>query len=469
MTTFADLGLRPELLKAVAEQGYTEPTPIQVQAIPLVLTGRDVMGGAQTGTGKTAGFALPLLQRFAQHANTSVSPARHPVRALILAPTRELAAQVEESVRAYAKYTGLRSTVVFGGVPMEPQTAELRRGVEILVATPGRLLDHVQQRTLNLGQVEIFVLDEADRMLDMGFIPDVKRIIALLIGRKQNLLFSATLTDEIRILAKSFLKDPVAVQVAPRIVAAELVTHVVHPVTRERKRELLVHLVKARGMKQVLVFVATRIGANRLAYQLNRDGVHATAIHGDRTQVERMQALEDFKAGRVGVLVATDVAARGLDIEELPHVLNFDLPNSPEDYVHRIGRTGRAGTAGTAISLVSPAEHERLAEIERTIRIRMPREVVPGFGHASEAPLMEPPRRQQRRAADEDRLTHARRREQPARPQPAKPQPAADPIFSRPYEPGIAAPAPQGASPGAPAKRERQVAALLGGFVRKPT
>jgi ATP-dependent RNA helicase RhlE len=464
LTTFADLGLRPELLKAVAEQGYTEPTPIQVQAIPHVLAGRDVMGGAQTGTGKTAGFTLPLLQRLAQHANTSVSPARHPVRALVLAPTRELAAQVEESVRGYAKYTGLRSTVVFGGVPMDPQTAELRRGIEILVATPGRLLDHVQQRTLNLGQVEIFVLDEADRMLDMGFIPDVKRIIALLTGRKQNLLFSATLTDDIRSLAKSFLRDPVAVQVAPKLAAAELVTHVVHPVARERKRELLVHLVKSRGMKQVLVFVATRIGANRLAYQLNREGVHATAIHGDRTQVERMQALEDFKAGRVGVLVATDVAARGLDIEDLPHVLNFDLPNSPEDYVHRIGRTGRAGTAGTAISLVSPAEHERLAEIEKTIRIRMPREVVPGFGHASEAPLMEPPRRQQRRAADEDRLTHGRRREHAA-----KPQPAADPIFSRPYEPAMAAPAPQAAKPGAPAKPERQVAALLGGSVRKPT
>jgi ATP-dependent RNA helicase RhlE len=464
LTTFADLGLRPELLKAVAEQGYTAPTPIQVQAIPHVLAGRDVMGGAQTGTGKTAGFTLPLLQRLAQHANTSVSPARHPVRALILAPTRELAAQVEDSVRAYGKYTGLRSTVVFGGVPMEPQTDALRRGIEILVATPGRLLDHVQQRTLNLGQVEIFVLDEADRMLDMGFIPEVKRIIALLTGRKQNLLFSATLTDDIRLLAKSFLKDPVTVQVAPKLATAELVTHVVHPVTRERKRGLLVHLVKSRGMKQVLVFVATRIGANRLAYQLNREGVHATAIHGDRTQVERMQALEDFKAGRVGVLVATDVAARGLDIEELPYVLNFDLPNSPEDYLHRIGRTGRAGAAGTAVSLVCPAEHERLAAIERTLRIRMPREVVPGFGHASEAPLMEPPRKESRRASDEDRLTHARRRE-PA----PKPRAAADPIFSRPYEPGMASPASPGAKPSGPPKRERQVAALLGGFVRKPT
>ena len=468
MTTFADLGLRPELLKAVAEQGYTVPTPIQVQAIPHVLSGRDVMGGAQTGTGKTAGFTLPLLQRLAQHANTSVSPARHPVRALVLAPTRELAAQVGESVREYGKHLALRSTVIFGGMPMEPQTEQLRRGVEILVATPGRLLDHVQQRTLHLGQVEIFVLDEADRMLDMGFIPDVKRILALLTGRKQNLLFGATLTDDIRILAKSFLRDPVTVQVAPKHATADRVTHIVHPVTRERKRELLAHLVKARGMKQVLVFVATRIGANRLAHQLTREGVHATAIHGDRTQAERMRALEDFKLGRAGVLVATDVAARGLDIEELPYVVNFDLPNSPEDYVHRIGRTGRAGLAGTAVSLVCPQEQERLAEIEKTVRLRIPREVVPGFGHASEAPLMEPPRKERRRTDDEDRLTHARRREPAAKPA-VKPLPAADPIFSRPYEPGVAPVASPGGKPAATQKRERQVAALLGGFVRKPS
>jgi ATP-dependent RNA helicase RhlE len=487
LTTFADLGLRPELLKAVAEQGYETPTPIQVQAIPLVLAGRDVMGGAQTGTGKTAGFTLPLLQRLAHHANTSVSPARHPVRALILAPTRELAAQVEESVRVYGKYIPLRSVQIFGGVPMDPQTEALRRGVEILVATPGRLLDHVQQRTLSLSQVEIFVLDEADRMLDMGFIPDVKRIVALLTARKQNLLFSATLSEEIRTLAKSFLRDPVAVQVAPKHATAELVAHLVHPVTRERKRELFVHLVKARGMKQVLVFVATRIGANRLAYQLNREGVHATAIHGDRSQAERMQALEDFKAGKVGILVATDVAARGLDIEELPFVVNFELPNSPEDYVHRIGRTGRAGAAGTAISLVCPEEQERLAEIEKTIRIRIPREVVSGFGHRSEAPLMEPPRRERRREAERDPLTQSqpRRRERGERepasapapraaPAPAaKPARPADPIFSRPYEPGAAPPASPGSAsaPGKPApqKRERQVAALLGGFVRKPS
>ncbi|HSD52673.1 MAG TPA: DEAD/DEAH box helicase [Burkholderiales bacterium] len=458
MTTFADLGLRPELLQAVADQGYTTPTPIQVQAIPHVLAGRDVMGGAQTGTGKTAGFTLPLLQRLAQYANTSVSPARHPVRALILTPTRELAVQVEESVKAYGKHIPLRSVQIFGGVPMEPQTEALRRGVEILVATPGRLLDHVQQRTLNLAQVEIFVLDEADRMLDMGFIPDVRRILALLPNRQQSLLFSATLTEDIRKLADSFLRNPVVVQVAPKLATAELVTHVAHPVRREKKRELLVHLVKSRDMKQVLVFVATRIGANRLAYQLNREGVHATAIHGDRSQAERLQALDDFKAGKVGILVATDVAARGLDIDHLPFVVNFELPNSPEDYIHRIGRTGRAGAAGTAVSLVCGEESEKLAEIERTIRLRIPRESVPGFGpHGTEAPLMEPPRRERRRGADEDRLTGNRKRE-PA-PRPA----VADPIFSRPYEPGMA-PAAKPASQQGPQKRAPQVAALLGGL-----
>jgi ATP-dependent RNA helicase RhlE len=469
LTTFAELGLLPELLRAVEEEGYSTPTPIQVQAIPHVLAGRDVMGGAQTGTGKTAGFVLPLLQRLAPHASTSVSPARHPVRALILAPTRELAAQVEESVKVYGKYVPLRSTQVFGGVPMEPQTEALRRGVEILVATPGRLLDHVQQRTLNLTQVEIFVLDEADRMLDMGFIPDVRRIIGLLPNRKQNLLFSATLTEDIRKLSASFLTNPVVVQVAPKLAMAELVTHLAHPVPREKKRELLVHLIKSRDMKQVLVFVATRIGANRLAYQLNREGVHATAIHGDRSQAERMQALEDFKSGKVGVLVATDVAARGLDIDQLPFVVNFELPNSPEDYVHRIGRTGRAGTAGTAVSLVCGEETERLAEIEKTIRLRIPRETVRGFTpHGSEAPLMEPPRHERRRGAEEDRLTGARRRDPPRQSAAAQAAPKTDPIFSRPYEPATAAPVAAAAEQTSPQKPQRQVAALLGGFVRKP-
>jgi len=465
LTTFADLGLHPDLLKAVAEQGYTEPTPIQAQAIPLVLAGRDLMGGAQTGTGKTAAFALPILQRLAPHANTSMSPARHPVRALILTPTRELALQVEESFRDYGKHVPLRTTVVFGGMPIEPQMQQLRNGVEILVATPGRLLDHVHQRTVNLSQVEIFVLDEADRMLDMGFIPDVRRILGLLTARKQGLLFSATFSDEIKKLADAFLKNPVLVEVARRNAAAELVSHLVHPVARERKRDLLVHLIKSREMKQVLVFTSTRLGANRLAYQLNRSGVHAAAIHGDKTQAERLQALDEFKSGKVGVLVATDVAARGLDIEQLPYVVNFELPNSPEDYVHRSGRTGRAGATGLAISLVCGEETERLADIERMIKVKIEREIVPNFGpNVREAPgIMARPDRERRRGADEPRLTRGRRPERPAAPA-ARPAPKpADPIFSKPYEPGAAPPAaPQ------PQKRERQVAALLGGFIRKP-
>jgi ATP-dependent RNA helicase RhlE len=466
LPSFAELGLLPELLRAVAEQGYTEPTPIQAQAIPLVLQGRDVMGGAQTGTGKTAGFVLPLLQRLARHASTSASPARHPVRALILTPTRELAAQVEESVRIYGKYINLRSTVVFGGIDMKPQTAALRQGVEFLVATPGRLLDHVQQKTVNLQQVEAFVLDEADRMLDMGFIPDVRRIMSLLPKQRQNLLFSATLTGEIRVLADSFLSDPVLVQVARNNAAAESVTHLVHPARRERKRELLSHLIESRDLRQVLVFTSTRIGANRLAYQLNRDGIRTAAIHGDKTQPERLQALADFKSGNVRVLVATDVAARGLDIEDLPHVVNFELPGAPEDYVHRIGRTGRAGATGEAISLVCAEEHERLEAIEKMIRLTIPRKIVPGFepdlrvapsilGATPSRRGQGPRERRPRRGEPErDRLTRS--------PQSAK---SVDPIFSTPYKPSPTAlnaphvPAPQ--------RPPRQVAALLGGLPKK--
>ena len=471
MSSFAELNLRPELLKAIEEQGYTEPTPIQVQAIPLVLAGRDVLGGAQTGTGKTAGFGLPLLQRLMPYANSSASPARHPVRALVLTPTRELAAQVGESLRVYGKHTGLRDTVIFGGVDMDPQTDALRRGVEVLVATPGRLLDHVQQRTLNLGQVEIFVLDEADRMLDMGFIPDVKRIINLLPARRQNLLFSATLTDDIRNLAASFLSTPVSVQVARRNDTPESVKHLAIPVARERKRELLGYLVQTRELRQVLVFTATRLGANRLAYQLNRDGVHATAIHGDKTQLERMQALAEFKEGKVRVLVATDVAARGLDIEDLPHVVNFELPNSPEDYVHRIGRTGRAGASGEAISLVSPEEHERLEAIEKVIKLRIPREMIAGFEPDSRSvgTLLPTPRHGERRPnRNGDALSgHSRRGV-------AKREASVDPIFHEPYRPSSSSTGP--ARPkanerqGAPqAKPARQVAALLGGLNFKKT
>ncbi|HLB85604.1 MAG TPA: DEAD/DEAH box helicase, partial [Steroidobacteraceae bacterium] len=334
---------------------------------------------AQTGTGKTAAFALPILQRFAPLASSSTSPARHPVRALVLAPTRELAVQVAESFRDYSKNLPLRSTVVYGGVDMNAQIEQLRKGVEILVATPGRLLDHVQNKTVMFNQVSVLVLDEADRMLDMGFLPDIKRIIALLPKERQNLLFSATFPDEIRTLARTLLRNPAEVQVAARNAAADSVTHVMHPVAREKKRELLSYLVQTRGLKQVLVFTGTKIGANRLAHQLRRDHIQADAIHGDKTQAEREAALADFKAGKIAVLVATDVASRGLDIESLPQVINFDVPHSPEDYVHRIGRTGRAGLTGEAISLVAPQDHDAIAAIERLIKKRIERVLVPSF------------------------------------------------------------------------------------------
>ncbi len=481
LITFAELGLAEPILRAVSEKGYTEPTPIQAQAIPVVSAGRDVMGGAQTGTGKTAGFTLPILNRLLRHANTSASPARHPIRALMLAPTRELAAQVEESVRAYGKYTNLRSTVIFGGVAMDPQIEALRRGVEILVATPGRLLDHVQNRTLHFGQVEAFVLDEADRMLDMGFIPDVKRIISLLPKQRQSLLFSATFPEDIRKLADSLLHDPVSIQVARRNAAAESVSHLVHPIARERKRDLLVHLIRTRNLTQVLVFTATRIGCNRLTYQLNRDGLQAAAIHGDKTQAERMEALDAFKAGNVAVLVATDVAARGLDIEELPCVVNFDLPNTPEDYVHRIGRTGRAGNTGEAISLVAPDELERLAEIEKLIKKKIDRVEVKDFEAGAPAPRHPREPRSDARAPREGRdgregRERHRREERPERParergkggSAPRPSTPADPIFSRPYEPGIGLQdANLGADRDEAARPKKQVAALLGGVVKR--
>jgi ATP-dependent RNA helicase RhlE len=375
--SFPALGLIPELLRAVADQGYTEPTPIQVKAIPPILQRRDVMGAAQTGTGKTAGFVLPLLQLLAPQANTSLSPARHPIRVLILTPTRELAAQVEESVRTYGRYLPLRSTVVFGGVDIDPQMKALHAGVEFLVATPGRLLDHLHQRSVNLSRVEFLVLDEADRMLDMGFIPDVKRILAVLPKQRQNLLFSATFPDEVRRLAKELLHAPVTIEVAPRNAPPDLVAHLVYTVPAPRKRALLVHLIRSRDMRQVLVFVRMKRDANRLTRQLQHDGVVAKEIHSDRTQAERMQALEDFKLGKVPVLVATDIAARGLDIEELPFVVNFELPHTPEDYVHRIGRTGRAGLPGEAISLVSPDEMRFLEDIERLLKRKLPRATAP--------------------------------------------------------------------------------------------
>src|SRR5438105_5588849 len=390
LSAFDQLGLIEPLARAVADLGYEKPTPVQEQAIPLVLAGRDLMAGAQTGTGKTAAFALPILQRFAPLASTSTSPARHPVRALVLTPTRELAVQVAESFKDYGKHLPLRSTVVYGGVDMNAQIAELRRGVEVLVATPGRLLDHVQNKTVMFNQVGVLVLDEADRMLDMGFLPDIKRIIALLPKERQNLLFSATFPDEIRTLAKTLLRNPAEITVTPRNLAAELVTHVLHPVAREKKRDLLAYIIQTRGLKQVLVFTGTKIGANRLAHQLRRDHIQADAIHGDKTQAEREAALADFKAGKTAVLVATDVASRGLDIEGLPQVINFDVPHSPEDYVHRIGRTGRAGMTGEAISLVAPEDLDSIAAIEKLIRKRIERVLVPTFqpSGASMAGLM---------------------------------------------------------------------------------
>jgi ATP-dependent RNA helicase RhlE len=369
---FRDLGLAPEILRALDELGYKVPTPIQTQAIPHVLRGIDLLGGAQTGTGKTAAFALPMLQRLRVHANNSVSPARHQVRALILAPTRELAAQVEENVRAYSKYTMLRVTCVFGGVSIDPQIAQLRAGVEIVVATPGRLLDHIQQKTLSLSQVEYLVLDEADRMLDMGFMPDIKRILALLPERRQSLLFSATFPEEVKRLSEQLLKSPIRIEVARPNATAETITHIIHRCDDGNKRRLLSHLVRSRSLTQVLVFTRTKQTARRLTVSLQQEGLSAAEIHSDKTQAERMQALADFKANRITLLVATDIAARGLDIDHLPHVINYELPQSAEDYVHRIGRTGRAGMLGEAISLVSPGEDEMLASIEKLIKRKLP-------------------------------------------------------------------------------------------------
>src|SRR5450830_74902 len=410
--SFNDLGLAPELLKALTDSGYTTPTPIQAQAIPVALAGGDLMAGAQTGTGKTAAFALPLLQKLLPFANNGASPAKHPVRALILTPTRELAIQVEESVRAYAKHTPLRSLVVYGGVDIKTQTPHLKTGIEVLVATPGRLLDHIEQKTVQLNQVQMLVLDEADRMLDMGFMPDLKRILALLPKQRQNLMFSATFSNEIKKLSAEFLTK-------------------------------------------------TKLTAGRLAKQLQKEGVAADAIHGDKTQLERMQALDAFKQGTVTVLIGTDVAARGLDIDQLPMVINYEIPSAPEDYVHRIGRTGRAGASGKAISLVSPEEERYLAEIEKLIKCEIEKEkaVVPHAAqNSTRAPRGEHPER-----------SHAPRSEHPERsrgPRPAAPKKSShDPWFDKPYEPsGSATPVKQPDQP--ESKPKKEVAAI---FVRRPS
>jgi ATP-dependent RNA helicase RhlE len=375
--SFKDLGLRAELVRAVSEKGYDTPTPIQKQAIPLVLEGRDLMGSAQTGTGKTAGFTLPLLQRLA--AAQPPQKGRRVIRALVITPTRELAAQVADSITAYSKWLPLRSAVVFGGVSINPQKQKIIRGVDILVATPGRLLDHVSQRSVDLSRVELLVLDEADRMLDMGFIHDIRKVLALVPKHKQALLFSATFSDDIKKLANGLLKSPALIEVARRNTTVDAIQQLVHPVDKSRKRELLSYLIGSNQWQQVLVFSRTKHGANRLAGQLISDGIDAAAIHGNKSQGARTRALADFKSGKVQVLVATDIAARGLDIDQLPHVVNYDLPNVAEDYVHRIGRTGRAGREGEAISLVCVDELKLLQDIEKLIKRDIPQQFVDGF------------------------------------------------------------------------------------------
>ena len=380
MPSFIELGLSEDIVRAVSEQGYTSPTPIQLQAIPAVIKGGDLLAGAQTGTGKTAGFTLPVLQRLSTSTNAPKDKlSKRPIRALVLTPTRELAAQVHESVETYGKYVPLTSGVIFGGVGINPQIKLLKHGVDILVATPGRLLDHHQQGTIDLRHIEILILDEADRMLDMGFIHDIKKVLAILPPKRQNLLFSATFSDEIKVLADRLLNNPEMIEVARRNSTVEVIAQKIHPVDRDKKHPLLAHLIKTHQWSQVLVFTRTKHGANKLVEQLAKDGVAAMAIHGNKSQSARTKALAEFKDGSLPVLVATDIAARGIDIDQLPHVVNYDLPNVPEDYVHRIGRTGRAGATGEAVSLVCVDEFKLLADIEKFIKRQIPQEIIDGF------------------------------------------------------------------------------------------
>ncbi|MBC7437579.1 MAG: DEAD/DEAH box helicase [Bdellovibrionales bacterium] len=370
-SSFSNLSLAEPLARAVAEMGYETMTPIQEQAIPIVLQGRDVMGAAQTGTGKTAAFSLPLLQRMMKHENASTSPARHPVRALVLLPTRELADQVAQQVKLYAKYTNLRSMVVFGGMDMKPQTLELKKGVEVLVATPGRLLDHIEAKTAVLNQVEYVVLDEADRMLDIGFLPDLQRILSYLPKQRITLLFSATFSPEIKRLASSYLQDPVTIEVARSNATASTVEQHFYSVGADDKRRALHQMLRQRGLKQAFVFVNSKLGCARLARSLEREGLKTTALHGDKSQDERLKALDSFKKGEVDLLVATDVAARGLDIKDVPAVFNFDVPFNAEDYIHRIGRTGRAGASGLAVTFVASSDARLVADIEKLIKTKI--------------------------------------------------------------------------------------------------
>ncbi len=439
VVNFSSLNLDPLILKAVEDTGYTTPTPIQQKAIPLVMEGRDLMAMAQTGTGKTAAFTLPLLQRLLPHANTSASPAKHPIRALILAPTRELAIQVEESVETYSKHVALRSTVVFGGVDIKTQKPDLMKGVEILVATPGRLLDHIESRNLQLNQVQVLILDEADRMLDMGFMPDLKRILALLPRQRQTLLFSATFSDDIKRLAQDFLNNPSTVEAERRNTAAETVKQSVLLVDQDKKFHVLADLIRSRGLSQVLVFTRKKLTAARLARMLEKDGINADAIHGDKSQQERMKALDAFKEGKITALVATDVAARGLDIDQLPLVVNYELPPNAEDYVHRIGRTGRAGASGEAISLVDSEEEKLLQDVEKLLKRTFPRD----------------------RA-----VTSSPTRRTPAPAQSHKPA-LRDEWFHKPYEPAADATPAKETPPFRQSRPKRQIAALLGGLPGK--
>ena len=474
-SSFSNLSLAPQLARAVAEMGYETMTPIQEQAIPVVLEGKDVMGAAQTGTGKTAAFALPLLQRMMKHENASTSPARHPVRALVLLPTRELAVQVAEQVELYAKYTNLRSAVVFGGMDMKPQTLALKAGVEVLVATPGRLLDHIEAKNAVLNQVEYVVLDEADRMLDIGFLPDLQRILSYLPKQRITLLFSATFSPEIKRLASSYLQDPVTIEVARSNATASTVEQHFYSVGADDKRRALHQILKTRGMKQAFVFVNSKLGCARLARSLEKEGLKTTALHGDKSQDERLKALEAFKSGEVDLLVCTDVAARGLDIKDVPAVFNFDVPFNAEDYVHRIGRTGRAGASGLAVSFVASSDQRLVADIEKLIKTKI--ELEPLAFEEDQAPIgrMNDGRRMYREA-DESAPRERReprefreRREAPPHRQSSAPR---DPFFDQPYESTAAsdaAPAWEAATKANPArggvsaniKPKKKVAALF--------
>jgi ATP-dependent RNA helicase RhlE len=466
---FTHFGLDPQLLAAITDMGYTTPTPIQAKAIPVVLRGGDVMGAAQTGTGKTAGFGLPMLQRLMVHANSSMSPARHPVRGLVLAPTRELADQVADNLKQYAAKSLLRVAVVYGGVDMKPQTEALRRGCEVVIATPGRLLDHIEQKNTNLSQVQIVVLDEADRMLDMGFLPDISRILNFLPKERQSLMFSATFSEEIKKLAANFLRDPQLIETARRNATAENVKQEVYKLHESEKTDALLEILRTRGpedgpLKQVLVFVNAKIECRRLARQLQKAGVNADAIHGDKTQDERMKALEGFKTGTIEVLVATDVAARGLDIVELPVVINYDVPFQSEDYVHRIGRTGRAGASGLTIMLMTGSDERAVAGIERLTKQKFEQRTL-NMQAQSERPRGRPqrdPSERPRRSERGERAAPAPRSTQ---------RPPVDDFFSRPYEPksGVEeAAVPDASVPGAPEntttrRPSGRVSALLGG------